>query len=420
MRKFIMTVAVFLCFTTYASAFIGPLLLIGGVTFLVGKGLANEARDVVRSSIAEANKRIEDRINQAGDRADATVKLAAKEAKALLSETEKALLGAIDRAAGQAKEVQAEIFKNLANERVELFKQVDAAILRLEVGAINVQNQFFNNAEKLWNGVALDAEATKIKMEELVKEVKAGWLASKRRPSLTRVFGSHRTYQGKGEYSLVLIGQCLGKENDQIAGGVSPVEVRIPGKNLVLKQVQRPNREFVREITIPVDIANSFVSMDEAITYVPITVSIANPDRKERTEIDTTLVILPRFPVSYRFWYEKGKRRECATATTPGRAFIDEETVRAKEQAKSLGLDPTVFAAQRSGMCMTKIMSRLPFGTSEIDLPEGATFHSLEVTWFTGEKATLHHTGVKAALGVSVQEDPNKPGRFAITVEAKR
>ena len=126
------------------------------VSYFVGKGLINEAHEAVNETINDVDRRIKSRIDQAGDRMDSTVRQAGEELSKRLQEARGILNEMIDKAAKVTANERKEFFRQLTEERRELFIRLDILQAQFEGTGNAWIDQFNRISNQLLRSLAKD------------------------------------------------------------------------------------------------------------------------------------------------------------------------------------------------------------------------------------------------------------------------
>jgi vacuolar-type H+-ATPase subunit H len=374
-------------------------LIAGGmITHFVGKGLINEAKDAVDQTIKDADHRVQDRINQMGDRADASIKLAGQELRNNLATAQNILNEAIDKASGKAEDIRRQVFDDLARERraffADLDKQQAVFFARAEIvsqGVLNHEDEILNRTMRF--GALELAQAR----EDLVNlRLVPG--VGHHEYRLQRLLGQAQTYKLSGQYEFKAIGYGMG----------SGYKVAIKLKERPIPIQNQLEGLHVRTFDVPVQWLN-----DSFQDVKPSPVSLQFNSRELGT-LNTRVILLPKFPVKYKLTAKTagGEDLQLHVTKTAPEFFDAEESQIRKGRSPGPELEQSIRV--RLGRLIQVMEDWLPYGTTEVDLPEQCLSYRFEVTWFNGDRAILSPSN-PTALGVSVA--PELPKSLRIDVK---
>lgn len=395
-RRLVVAILAVLLFPVSGYAFVE--LLVGGVvTYLAGKGLVDEAKGAVRETIADIDRRVKERIDQAGDRADGSIRLAGEELRKNLKEAERILNEAIDKAANKADDLRKKVFDDLARERKQFFADLERQ-----------QRSFFDRAEVLLDGVLQREEAiiqraltATIDEVELLRADLANLTATPFAPKVhqvQRVRGQAQVYQLRGEYRFALVGPGVG----------SGYAVSVHLNKRAVGKDQQTERLHLREFEVPAgDISPLFKDTERAV--LPLWI-----ESKELKKAETKVVLLPKFPAEYKltFYLPEGEKQAGFVPFPVGDFAKAEEDMVRKQHGDGAEEDKAV--REREGRLLALTRSRLQFGPNQVDLPPKATSFMLEVRWFNGDHVILSRSH-KSDGGVTATWDEGT-GKLRIDV----
>jgi vacuolar-type H+-ATPase subunit H len=390
-------VLVFLLLATPANAF-WELIAGGVVSFLVGKGLVDEAKGAVSFAIADADRRVKERIDQLGDRADQSIRIAGDEMRKNLREAERILNDAIDKTNGMVETQRKEFFRKLAEERKEFFTNMDVLMARIE----GTGNAWLDRFDKSANNLLRQAATELDSLEIVIENIRLTPLAS-REQKLTRLYGSGRVYKSDGTYDFRAVGYGFGDEGQR---KIEDMQISL-GRLTVSREWQRFDRSFTRLVAVPVKLVNGSFS---DVTAMPLDMSFKAKDLYS----ERTVILFPKFPVKYRLNVERADNTVSqAYVSSPGSDFLDAEEALVRRLAQ-IGSSNSAGVTQESvehavrtrlGEILSLMRERLPFGSFSVNLPVGSSWKDLEVTWFNGDRGILHRSATEG-LGVRVSPEP--------------
>ncbi len=271
-----------LLLATPANAF-WELIAGGVVSYLVGKGMVNEAKGAVSSAIADADRRVKERIDQLGDRADQSVRIAGEEMRKNLREAERILNDAIDKTNGMVETQRKEFFRQMAEERKEFFINMDILMARIEGTGNAWLDRFDNAANTLLRQAATELDS----LEIVIENIRLTPLA-RQEPKLTRLYGSGQIYKWDGTYDFRAVGYGFGDEGQR---KIEYMQVTLGGLS-ISREWERFDRSFTRLISVPSKLINKSFS---DITPMPLEIVFKSKDlyagRTVRAWNETTVII---------------------------------------------------------------------------------------------------------------------------------
>jgi hypothetical protein len=413
MRKHIVTLvlSVGLVFVqpTPAPAFVGPAIL-GAVTYLVGKELFKDAKEAATAGIEKADEAVKNRIAQAGDRADESVKLASGEVSKKLQEAKKIIHDAIDAAEKRTKGTAREVFEKAIEAKKEFFADLEAAQLRLFARAELLRDGFIAQQEVLIDRAIRQTENAAQEFVTLLKDHNyVGsplWKADYR---IQRFAGQAQAYRFKGEYPFDMLGSGIGNE--------AKVEVKLEGKPLPEK-FHTSNSIIHRKFIIPAELLNA-----EFHDTLPVEKTLQIKSNKaigKNNEAGVKVVLLPKFLASYdlRFDLKGGMEQQgYAPFDHPDFAFTkaEEDLVRKAQKQEGEAVDRAV--RERMAVLLALSKTHLRIGTTFIDLPPEATDYRLIVTYVNGDRVVLTRARPRAIGVTATWNELVEPRRLEITLK---